>query len=134
MELEKIPFFSVVKKRMAWLSQRQEVLAQNIANADTPGYKARDLKAFKFKDLVRSENANLMMKTTEGNHLRGQRRRIRDFRDEVIRDPAETDTSGNSVILEEQMVKMNETSLGYRMTTELYKKHLNMIKMAIGRR
>ncbi len=134
MELEKIPFFSVVKKRMSWFSQRQEVLAQNIANADTPGYKARDLKSFKFKDLVRSENARLVMKTTEGNHLSGQRRRIRDFRDEEIRDPAETDTTGNSVILEEQMVKMNETSLGYRMTTELYKKHLNMIKMAIGRR
>ncbi len=52
MELDKIALFGLVKKRLAWLAQRQEVLAKNIANADTPGYKPRDLKAFDFKQLV----------------------------------------------------------------------------------
>ena len=45
MELDKLSLFSVIKRRLAWLGHRQEVLAQNIANSDTPRYKARDLKA-----------------------------------------------------------------------------------------
>jgi len=134
MELGKVPFFSIVKKRMAWLGQRQEVLAQNIANSDTPGYKARDLKAFQFQDLLRREKNTLGMNSTKGNHLRGQEKRFSNFADEELRNPAETDATGNSVVIEEQMVKMNESSIGHRMTTELYKKHLNMIRMAVGNR
>jgi len=134
MEVGKLSLFSIVKKRMAWLSHRQEVLAQNIANSDTPGYKARDLKAFKFEDLVRRENAGLQMATTEKTHLGGQRKRVRDFAAGEDRKPFETDPNGNSVVLEEQMAKMSENSVSYQLTSELYKKHLGMIKMALGRR
>ncbi len=134
MEIGNLSIFSIVKKRMAWLSHRQEILAQNIANSDTPGYKARDLKAFKFEDLVRRENAGLGMSTTEKSHLGGQRKRVRDFADAEDRKPYETSPNGNSVVLEEQMAKMNETSISYRLASELYKKHLGMIKMALGKR
>ncbi len=134
MEIGNLSLFSVFKKRMAWLGQRQEVLAQNIANSDTPGYKARDLKAFKFEDLVRRENAGLGMSTTEKNHLGGQRKRVRDFAEAEDRNPYETNTNGNSVVLEEQMAKMSENSINYNLVSELYKKHMSMIRMALGRR
>ena len=74
------------------------------------------------------------MSATKVHHLNGQTKRLSDFGGEVNRNPVETDASGNSVVLEEQMGKMSESSIDYRMTTELYKKHLNMIKMAIGNR
>ena len=134
MELGKLSLFSIVKKRMAWLGQRQEILAQNIANSDTPGFKSRDLKPFKFEDLVRREGNNMRMMATKGNHLSGISKRASEFGSEINRHPQETDTTGSSVVIEEQMAKMSESSIGYRMTTDLYKKHLNMIKMAIGRR
>jgi len=134
MDFSNVPFFSVVKKRMAWLGHRQEVLAQNIANADTPGYKARDVKAFQFKELIRKESANLTMASTSEKHLRGQPRRTTDSGSQENRTPYETTTNGNSVVLEEQMAKMSESSVNYRLTTQLYKKHLGMIKMALGRR
>ena len=134
MEIGNLSLFSVFKKRMAWLGQRQEVLAQNIANSDTPEYKARDLKAFKFEDLVRRENAGLSMNSTEKNHLGGRRMRVRDFAEAEDRKPYETNPNGNSVVLEEQMAKMSENSISHNLVSELYKKHMGMIRMALGRR
>ena len=134
MELEKLSLFTVVKKRLAWLGRRQEIIAQNIANADTPGYRARDLKPLQFRDLIGSRNTGVGMKVTQANHLRGIAKRASEFSEGEIRKPFETSPSGNSVILEEQMAKMNETSIGHKLTTELYKKHLNLFRMAIGRR
>jgi len=134
MELEKLSLFGVVKKRLAWLGHRQEVLAQNIANSDTPKYKARDLKALKFKDLVNNQSSNLRMAATANSHLTGAPKRAVDFSVETERFPFETNPNGNSVVLEEQMAKINETGISHRLTTELYKKHLNMFRMAIGGR
>ena len=60
-----LTLFAAVKKRLNWLGQRQEILAQNISNADTPDYKAKDLKPYAFRDLLRKESAQLNMVTTE---------------------------------------------------------------------
>src|SRR3954453_16262309 len=49
MELGDIPIFSMLKSRLGYLSERQRVIAENVANANTPGYQARDLKAFDFQ-------------------------------------------------------------------------------------
>lgn len=49
MDMNKLPIFAMVTQRMAWLTKRQEVPAQNIANADTPGYRPRDLTAQSFR-------------------------------------------------------------------------------------
>ena len=133
MEIGKLTLFSIVKNRLNWLGQRQEVLAQNIANSDTPRYKPSDLKAYNFQDLVRNETAQLNLDASGANHIQGSRRRIRDFATQVERNPFETAPNGNAVILEEQMAKLNETQMNHSLTTELYKKHLNMIRMAIGK-
>jgi len=133
MELDKINLFNVVKKRLAWIGRRQEIIAQNIANADTPNYRAKDLKPFKFEDLVRRQDAGLRMEVTQKSHLGGSRRRASEFVETEDRKPFETTPTGNAVVLEEQMAKMNESGVSHRLTTELYKKHLNMIKVALGR-
>ncbi len=133
MDFSKVTLFEAAKKKLQWLTQRQEVLAQNIANADTPGYRAHDLKGYQFRELVRREKMQVNMAVTDSNQLPGARRRIRDFADEKTRVPFETAPAGNNVVLEEQMAKVNESGIKHRLTTELYKKHLGMFKMALGR-
>ncbi len=133
MEIGKLTLFSIVKNRLNWLGQRQEVIAQNIANSDTPRYKPSDLKAYDFQELVRNKTAQLNLDASGPNHIQGNRRRIRDYASQVERRPFETAPNGNAVILEEQMAKLNETQMNHSLTTELYKKHLNMIRMAIGK-
>lgn len=131
MELDKLTLFSAVKGRMKWLTQRQEVLAQNIANADTPKYKATDLKAFEFRDVLRRESSQVQMSVTDASHQPGARRRIRDFAEETDRNPFETSPNGNSVVLEEQLAKVNETHTKHQLVTQLYKKHLTMLTVAV---
>lgn len=132
MELNSLSLFQAMKKRLAWLGQRQEVISQNIANSDTPKYKARDLKTYDFRELVRREASQINMEVTHPNQLSGQRKRIRDFSEDK---PFAfvTAPSGNNVVLEEQMAKLNEAGLKHQLTTELYKKHLALFRMALGR-
>src|ERR1700722_2819525 len=52
MNLPDIPLLSMLKTRMSWLNERQDVLSQNVANADTPGYVAHDLKPVDFSTLL----------------------------------------------------------------------------------
>ncbi|MEQ8322605.1 MAG: flagellar basal body rod protein FlgB [Rhodospirillales bacterium] len=131
MDLNKTTLFAAVKTRLNWLTQRQEVLAQNIANADTPRYRATDLKPFQFREILRQEKIQLNMDVTNASHQPGRRKRIRDFAEQTERHPFETSPNGNSVVLEEQMARMNETHTKHRLVTQLYKKHLAMIAQAV---
>jgi flagellar basal-body rod protein FlgB len=134
MELKGITLFQAVKKRMDWLAQRQEVLSQNIANADSPKYRASDLKPYNFKDLLRQEGNQLNMSVSGDGHLPGRRKRIRDFAAQTERRPFETSPSGNSVVLEEQMAKIGETGANYKLASNLYRKHIGMMRMALGQK
>ena len=133
MTFDNLTIFAAVKRRLNWLTQRQEILAQNIANADTPQFRAKDLKAFDFKDIVRREGMQLNIEITDSSHLPGKRKRLRDFTKFEERRPFETAPNGNSVIVEEQMGKINGSQINHRLTTSLYKKHLNMFKIALGK-
>ncbi|MBL6927589.1 MAG: flagellar basal body rod protein FlgB [Rhodospirillales bacterium] len=134
MDLNKISFFAMAKKRLAWLTQRQEVLAHNVANADTPKFKARDLKAFRFEQMVRRESMQLNMEVTQAGHAGGRRKRIRDFAEETDRHPFETSPADNAIVLEEQMAKIHETNTSHKLTTKLYAKQLSMIVLAVKSR
>ena len=134
MDLSKTALFEMMKGRFAWLGERQQVLARNIANADTPGYRPRDLEPFGFGEMVRSRAGHLNMEMTSPVHLGGQRQPSQEFSERENRRPFETTPTGNAVILEEQMAKVNETSVAHKLTTQLYRKHLGMIRMALGRR
>lgn len=122
-------------KRLSWLSQRQQVLANNVANADTPGYRARDLKAMKpvsFKRMIGGGGTKLGMAATNASHLSGQSRKPSASAVDKV-DSHETVISGNSVSLEEEMMKVGKTVMDYQLMTNLYSKHIKMIKTALGR-
>ncbi len=132
MELNSIPLFAMLSKRMAWLHERQRVLAQNIANSDTPNYKPKDLKELDFKRLVASENRRIAVSSTRAGHMSGVPRPTH-FRDSQQRETFEVAPDGNAVVVEEQLMKVAETNAAFQLTTNLYKKHLAMIRLVIGR-
>ena len=49
MDLSQIPLFAMLRGRLGYLSQRQQVIAQNVANSDTPGFLPKDLTPFSFQ-------------------------------------------------------------------------------------
>src|SRR5580692_3919767 len=126
MDLDKIPLFKAMTQRMTWLNERQSVLAQNVANADTPNYKPRDLKAPSFAELVGGQNSRLQLASTQPNHLTGAGAASQ-FRQEVDRN-IELSPSGNGVSLEDEMLKVSGTATDYQLTTTLYKQHIAMLK------
>jgi len=138
MDITKLDVFSALKTRMSWLGERQKVLAQNVANADTPGYRAQDLKPLDFGDLVadaRSGRAGEAgMKRTDPRHFSGVEvagtplAKGRPDTDETW----EINPTGNSVVLEEQMMKVSQTVMDYQTATNLYAKSVGMIRKALG--
>lgn len=124
--------FDMIGKRMAWLSQRQRVLAQNIANADTPDYVPRDLKDDLFKRILRRQIAPVRPKATHHRHMQGTAIADGPAKIERQKEPYETAPSGNAVILEEQLIKVAQAQSDYQMMTNLYRKHMGMLRIALG--
>ncbi len=134
MPMTETPMFGLLKKKISWLTQRQEIVARNIANSDTPKYKAEDIQKFDFKQVLRERRAlPVNVHVTNAAHLQGQRAPVRDFDVAEVRRPYETSPDGNSVVLEEQMVKSNETAVDHGLMVQLYRKHLAMLKLVSRR-
>ncbi len=133
MDYSELPLFKLVGRRMDWLNQRQQVLAQNIANSDTPHYKPRDLKAGNFKALVRNGMGDLEPMRTNTAHMGIGGTVSGDFTARKQKEVYETNLSGNSVVLEEQLLKVGETNMDYQLAANVYKKYIGMFRMALGR-
>ncbi|MCE2510726.1 MAG: flagellar basal body rod protein FlgB [Alphaproteobacteria bacterium] len=118
--------------RMSWLNSRQQVLAQNIANADTPGYVPRDLKSPTFRDLVRSEGVKMTPTTTNVAHIQGSGK-VERFANKDQKETYESMPDGNAVVLEEQLMKVSQTQADYQTATNLYRRYLSMFRTVIGR-
>ena len=132
MDLSKLPIFSLMGRRMSWLSQRQTILAHNVSNADTPAFKPLDLTKESFRKMVDgTKSPTVTMRHTSASHIHP----IREpdpFRKNKSKDTYETALAGNAVVLEEQLMKVAETQGAYNLATNLYRKHVKMLKMAIG--
>ncbi len=127
------PIMSMMKKKMGWLSQRQSVLAQNVANADSPNYVGSDLKPFTFREEIGKVQARIPVSVTSENHIEGPRNANDAFESNELRKRYETSPDGNGVNLEEQLIKVGETQMDHELVTQLYAKYHNMFKIAIGR-
>src|SRR5688572_27627907 len=113
MDLKSIPLFAAMSDRMKWLGARHSVLAENIANADSPNYEAKDLKPVDFGAIVTRIFNRLQLARTDPGHLAVgfSSRRITE---EKNRKPYESTPTGNSVVLEEQLMRVAETSMDYQ--------------------
>lgn len=127
MNLHSMSFFQLASQRMHWLGANQKVVAENIANADTPGFKARDVSPFsEMVDGARSGG----IKTTHSGHIGGSSNSggVRVVADETA---WERSIDGNSVVLEQQTLKASEISESYQMASQLYAKGYQVLNLAI---
>ena len=111
-------------------AQRQGVIARNIANADTPGYRAADVQDF--ADSYRAPPADGAMKATRAGHQTdpfwpGDKARL-------TVDDAAISPNGNSVSVEDEMVKMAQMKREYDLSLAVYKSSMNLMRTSIGRR
>jgi len=133
MSLENLPLFSLMGRPIAWLTQRQSVLAQNVSDADTPGFKPKDMTEASFRRMLEPRrSAPALMALSSALHMRPTRR-PEEFRTDKAKDAYETALSDNAVSIEEELMKVSETQGAYRLVTNLYGKHIAMLKAAIGR-
>ena len=118
---------ALAEQRLAWLESRQRVLAQNIANADTPGYRPRDLRPFA-ETLARAGGVGLLR--TDARHLAPARGEPGTRPDRQV---AERSPNGNAVALDEQALKVADTDTAHALATGLHKRYLGLFRIALGR-
>jgi flagellar basal-body rod protein FlgB len=125
--------FEAMSRRIEWLSQRQTVLANNVANANTPGYVPHDLEAPGFESVLKRALAPLPQRVTDEGHIDASVPARQDPRSDEADETYETLPSGNAVVLEEQMVKVADTQTFHQEMTALYRKNGNLVKIALGK-
>lgn len=135
MAITDIPILSMIRTRMAWAQERQRVLAENVANSDTPGYRARDLTPPKFEassTLVQAPPVKVALARTDSNHMPAIGQSSSSFRTETK--GSEVRPTGNAVNLEDEMIKVASNQMDYQAATALYSRSLNLIKVGLGKR
>ena len=130
MSLDSIPLFSMIRGKLGHLSQRERLIAQNVANADTPGFTPTDLKPFTIARAATSSQPIMAPARPSGAHLSGTKPAAQGAFKAVATPDSETTLDGNRVVLEEQMMKMAEARLEYDAAIGFYQKSLSMLRMA----
>ena len=129
MPVSDIPILSMLRTRMQWHQERQRVLAENVANADTPGFRPNDLKEPTFET---TPGAALGLVRTAGNHLdiAGGTSRF----DMQRNGGYEIRPAGNAVSLEDEMMKVAQNQMDFQTAAQIYSQGLALIKTALGRK
>jgi flagellar basal-body rod protein FlgB len=135
MPVSDIPLFSMLRTRMQWHQERQKVLAENVANADTPNFRTRDLKPLDFGSQVQAAGqagGQVRVASTNPAHITGS---------------AGTSTfatggnskydvrpAGNAVNLEDEMMKVASNQMDYQAAISLYSRSMGLFRTALGKR
>lgn len=150
MDLQNLTLFRMANQKMDWLAQRQAVLAQNVANTDTPQYMPKDVMPLDFaKELGKATQASLMITnekhidstktasvsavTTNDKHLSGTLSNQGTNKIYEVRKPYEVKIDKNGVVLEEQMAKIGKNQQDYEVTATIYSKYTTFIKGALSK-
>jgi flagellar basal-body rod protein FlgB len=116
--------FALAENRLAWLDARQRVLAQNVANADTPGYRARDVTPF--GDMLAVPGIG--MAQTSPLHLASQSQPLAGAPARA----AERAPDGNAVVLEDQMTRIADDETAQALTGNIWHSYMGMFMTALG--
>ena len=133
MAVTDMPLLGMLRTKMQWHQARQKLLAENVANADMPGFRPRDLAQPSFdRSTGLAASTGSAMTLTSVGHIAASGdtgvgadpRRVTEF---------EIRPSGNGVNLEDEMMKVAENQQDYQLATMLYGKGLSLLKMAVRR-
>ncbi|MAW98539.1 MAG: flagellar biosynthesis protein FlgB [Sphingomonas sp.] len=126
-----------IGKRMHFLADRQRVIAENVANSETPAYKARDVAAPDFSDFVRTSGAARVARPhvaiTPGMSALGARPPLAGSNIILDSSTSETKPDGNNVTLEDQLLRMGEVQADFATMTSLYRKNTALMQTALGK-
>jgi flagellar basal-body rod protein FlgB len=132
MPITDIPALMALRTRMQWHQERQKVLAENIANSDTPNFRPRDLVEPAFDRNGASPVGSLPMMRTSGAHLSAS------GGDGLFgtnnNGGYETRPAGNAVSLEDEMQRSATNQMDFAAASSLYGRSLALLKTAIGKR
>ena len=152
MTTQNLTLLKALVTKMDWLEERQKIIAQNISNADTPGYRPNDVTPLNFKSLLSKSASSISLgagmagigaaaapaaasglAVTQAAHMGsgGTSGGGVKIQEKQQKNPYEVAPAGNAVVLEEQLLKMNETYTDHRFITNLYQKNIDMLKTAI---
>jgi flagellar basal-body rod protein FlgB len=132
MAITDIPLFSMLRTRMQWHQERQRILAENVANADTPKFQPRDLappqlerpqQVASLLTLTRTDDAHIGASQGGGSKFETSGAAAFNVR-----------PSGNAVNLEDEMIKVASNQMDYQQATTLYARSLGLIKTAVGKK
>lgn len=127
---EKIEMMRMARAMGQHVSERQTIVARNIANADTPGFKAQDLQPF--EDSYRRRDDLAAMRTTRPRHLPVPTWSPAELR--VATTETGVSPNGNSVSLEAEMLKAAELKREHELSLGVYRSALDLMRTSIGRR
>ncbi len=120
--------FDLAERRLAWTSERQAVLARNIANVSTPGFQASDSADFQ---QVLGGTIGVQPTRTDPNHMAGTvdpGMASRSTRETTVRTPDK-----NGVRMEEQLMKVADTETLHSTVTAIFKSYTTMFNIALGK-
>lgn len=130
MAISEIPIFSMLRTRLHWHQERQRLLAENIANSETPGFRPQDLAPPSFGgELARAGLVNLAQ--TNPAHFADAGGSGESFR--VERPQFAVRPAGNAVHLEDEVMKVAANQMDYQAASALYGRSLALIKLALGK-
>ncbi len=128
--MQPIQLFEMAARQAEWLSVRQEVVAGNIANANTPKYKSKDVTPF---EAVLDKTYVPMARTHAGHIAAGGLRDEVEVKESTLNDEIGVQESGNTVSLAEELSKTGEIKRQYELSTSLVKSFHSMMLMTVKR-
>ena len=122
--LDDVKLLNIASAMVRHAATRHTILAENIANADTPDYKARDLEEFS-DAYARMSNKFEQRSLGSGDDL--------PWRVEQTQITGSASPNGNNVSLEEQMVRSADAQQDHEAALAIYKKTIDLMRMTLGR-
>lgn len=133
MSVGQLSLFDALKQKMHWHQARQSLLAENVANAETPGYRGQDLKPFEFEGHMRENStASVHIATTRPNHIGVSSRASGGYEPHEM-NSFQITPEGNGVVLEDEMMKVSTNQMDYQAATTLYTRSMRLLRTALGR-
>lgn len=132
--MDNLPLLDVIGAKIKYLSTSQEIVAQNIANADTPGYRPQTLAPVDFAALLNKSGTlgQVSLQKTNPRHLGADGTIGAESKSQNQRMTYEVAPAGNAVILEEQLVNAAKIRMDYDLAVNLYTKNMGLLRTALG--
>ena len=133
MDINAIPLFSMLKSRLGYISAREQLISQNVANADTSGYAPKDLQPFSVQRAMEAagpQTGVVRTAATDPGHLQPKTLQSQVTWKVIDSADAQGSLNGNKVELEDEMGKMTQSRMDYEAAVGFYQKAMSLLQMA----